>query len=183
MRSVAIRWQRNREANDRVGVGVGMKRARLPGLAAVAAASGTLLIACSNAEDYTATCQRADGSPASWGEGPSRAFEVQAYAGSDHCGWQSTIFLSAGWPPGTVPDTADDIRQFIRDPDDNLIGFPMLGSLDTDIELPSGARFSGYHTDRAELWFGPDDGSTYAYLKLGDRVERWPRPAEIIACE
>ncbi len=58
----------------------------------------------------------------------------------------------------------------------------LLGQLDLDAELPADAQSTGYHTEQAELWFGPDRGDQYAYLDTDRGIERWPRAREPIGC-
>lgn len=115
---------------------------------------------------------------------PGYSPEVHASDGPSHCEWEAAVFLSVGWPLGTSPLTADQARQYLRDPEGAVRGVDdvLLGDLDLDVDLPDEATYSGYATADAELWFGPDGGETYAYLQTDEGVERWPRAGEAIAC-
>lgn len=153
--------------------------------AAVLAGAALLLAGCTGAASlgrFTGTWLDAAGVPAERGQGQDRTFEVSSSTGPEHCEWQSAVFLHVGWPLGTHPDTSADLRQYLRDPQ-SVIGRPqLLGQLDLDSELPEGSRPTGYRTGAVELWFGPDGGDRYAYLRTGQSVERWPRAAEAVAC-
>ncbi len=156
----------------------------LVGVAMLAVAACGWGIAPSSA--FTGAWYGPDGEPAERGDGPDRTFEVAARVGPGHCDWESVVFLHVVWPLGTTykigPD-APPIHEYVRDPVGDLghLG-EMLGQLDLDAELPDDAQSTGYHTDRAELWFGPDGGDQYAYLDTDRRVERWPRAREPIGC-
>lgn len=131
---------------------------------------------------FTAVWHGPDGQPAERGEGSDRSFEVAASKGPPHCNWETAVFLSVGWPLGTSPETAEDMRQYLRDPDGHVSDERLLGELDFDVEMPPDAIFSGYATEEVELWFGPDGGNSSAYLKTQDGTERWPRAEEPVAC-
>jgi heat shock protein HslJ len=127
-----------------------------------------------------------DGEPAERGEGGDRAFEVTADVGHRHCDWESVVFLSVAWPPGATHESGEDfeaVHQYVRDAEGVFSGADWLpDEFDADAELPDGAQDTGYHTDGAELWFGPDDGDRYAYLHTEQGVERWPRAREEVGC-
>lgn len=131
---------------------------------------------------FTAVWHGPDGQPAERGEGPNRSFEVAASEGAPHCNWETAVFLSVGWPLGTSPETAEDMRQYLRDPDGHVADERLLGELDLDVEMPPDAIFSGYANEKVELWLGPDGGNSFAYLKTRDGTERWPRAKEPVAC-
>ncbi len=121
------------------------------------------------------------------GEGPDFTYEVWSRVGPDHCGWQSAVFVSVGWPLGTTqgsrrPDTA---RLYVRDSGTVLppeTQAKLAGTLDTDSELPWGSMDAGYRSGDVQLWLGPDGGEQYVYLMDGWDVERWPRATEPPAC-
>lgn len=127
-----------------------------------------------------------DGSPAERGKSRERTFEVASRTMPEHCDWQDAIILQVAWPLGSTPAIGDstEVRGFIRDPEEVLPELPgaLRGELDLDVELPQGARPTGYRLDEVQLWLGPDNGEQYAYLKRGDDVERWPREFEPIGC-
>jgi hypothetical protein len=105
--------------------------------------------------------------------------ELNTVAGPDHCDWQSVVMMHLGWPLGTVARTVEQSRQFIRDPDGSIEGF--RGQLMTSVELPTDARYTGYHLDELELWLSPSEPDG-VYLRIGNDVERWPRADPVIAC-
>lgn len=135
---------------------------------------------------FTAAWSGADGHPAERGEGRERTFEVSAHVGSRHCDWESAVFLNVVWPLGSTYEIGPDARpiyQYVRDPEAVLgEAADLSGDLVLDSQMPEDAEFTGYHTDQAELWFGPDDGDRYAYLDTDRGVERWPRAREPVGC-
>ena len=115
-------------------------------------------------------------------EGRSVPAEVlTAYRGPEHCDWESTVFLSVGWPLGTRAPNVGRARQYVRDPEGKFAGH-LRSRYDSDAELPRKARYTGYHLDDVELWISPSDSSKAVYLVYTDRVERWPRTKGLIAC-
>jgi hypothetical protein len=38
-------------------------------------------------------------------------------AGRDHCGWERVLLLTIGWPLGRAAHTAEEARQYVRDPE------------------------------------------------------------------
>jgi heat shock protein HslJ len=138
------------------------------------------------ASAFIGTWHGPDGEPAERGDGAD-AFEVTAHVGARHCAWESVVFLSVAWPLGTTYHSGEELgrgmRQYIRDPEGVFSGVDWLPhSFDSDVELPDSAQNTGYHTDGAQLWFGPDDGDKYAYLETERGVERWPRAREVVGC-
>lgn len=127
-----------------------------------------------------------NGDPA---ESGANRFEVRSFAGSEHCGWQSVVFLSVAWPLGSTyvaGSNNSEFRQYVRDVN-GVLGrrsTALLDSLALDTELPAGSVFTGYRsTAGAELWLGPDRGAESVYVVWDDqRVERWPRAEPLIAC-
>ncbi|CAN5889087.1 hypothetical protein BH20ACT7_BH20ACT7_11990 [soil metagenome] len=107
---------------------------------------------------------------------------VNVIRGPEHCDWQSSVWLHLGWPPGTKARTVADVRQYVRDPRGVLPRPVKGGTLSVDIRLPPEAEPVGFRSGQAELWFGSDRGAEVLYVKLPDRVERWPRSREAIAC-
>lgn len=144
-----------------------------------------LLAACSGPpSEFTGTWLRPDEEPAD--RGP-REFEVRSLVGSDHCDWESVVFLSIAWPLGTTYEAGPDappVRQYVRDVEGDLgaAADRLLGELQLDAELPDDARDTGYHTGQgAELWLA-DDADVYVYLVVEGDVERWPRAEPAVAC-
>lgn len=133
-------------------------------------------------ERYGSTWQGPSGAPAERGSGPDRTFEVQTIFGADHCGWEDVVFLSVGWPLGTSPETSEQSRQYIRDENRDIESAPLLSTFDAEVDLPDDSWSTGYKNQVLELWFGPDNGDEAVYLKMEERVERWPRAKEHVAC-
>jgi hypothetical protein len=102
----------------------------------------------------------------SWGE-------LNISAGPEHCNWQSAVFMSVGWPLGTVARRATEAHRFIRDPN-GVVSRELRNALVTAIDLPIDARDTGYRNGDLELWFSPTDPDS-AYLRVKNDVERWPR--------
>lgn len=129
---------------------------------------------------------RADGLVGAQWRGPegnlvsSRVINV--IRGPEHCGWQSSVWMHVGWPLGTQADTAADIRQYVRDPQNVLPDTGTRASLDTGVQVPPDAAPTGYETDGVLLWLGADDGDDAIYIVFDDHAERWPRTAQVIAC-
>lgn len=114
---------------------------------------------------------------------------VQTYGGASHCGWESVVFMEAGWPLGREITSQGQVRQFVRDSEQALregllSTAPLLGTLDLTAELPRDARFSGLHREGNEIWVSESSGDRYVFIKRrGDTVERWPRVQSPIRCE
>ena len=107
--------------------------------------------------------------------------ELNSIAGPDHCGWQSAVMMHLGWPLGTVSQTSDEIRQFIRDPD-RVIAYGVGGELSMQVALPADARATGYRMGEVELWLAASEPQA-AFVRVGDDVERWPRADPVVACD
>lgn len=106
--------------------------------------------------------------------------ELNTIAGPDHCDWQSAVMMHLGWPLGTVSKTADDSRQFIRDPD-GVIDTKLRDKLGTGVALPADAKDTSYRHGELELWLSPSEPDA-AYLRVGESVEHWPRADPLVAC-
>ncbi len=59
---------------------------------------------------------------------------------------------------------------------------PWLVLLDLDAKLPADATYSGYHQGESELWVSESDADEAVYVVRTNKVERWPRTTEVIAC-
>ncbi|CCG04082.1 hypothetical protein [Blastococcus saxobsidens] len=105
--------------------------------------------------------------------------ELESYAGVEHCGWASAVFLHVTWPPGGA-----EWYQFVRDPDGSVSG-ELADRLRTDTELPEDAVPTGYLSDAGtELWLAADVPPGTAYLvDTEDVVEAWPRAEPVIGCD
>lgn len=149
------------------------------------AAVGLVLAACGGPPSaFTGDWLGPDGEPAD--RGP-REFEVRSFMGAEHCDWESVIFLSVAWPPGTTYTAGPGgppFRQYVRDAQGDLgaAADQLVGALELDAQLPDDAAATGYHTDTgAELWLG-QDADEHVYLVVDGDVERWPRAEPPIAC-
>ncbi|MGH2996523.1 MAG: hypothetical protein ACRDM9_09420, partial [Gaiellaceae bacterium] len=109
------------------------------------------------------------------------ALMLVTFPGRDHCGWGSVVFLHASWPPGTAAEFGADVRQYLRDPDGLLGPEPLLTTFDVDSELPAALKDTGYRRGEVELWLSASRAEA-AFLVRRNRVERWPRARELIAC-
>jgi hypothetical protein len=106
---------------------------------------------------------------------------VSTVQGPEHCDWQSTVLLYLGWPLGTHSKSADDARQYVRDPD-GVFSARTVIPFEPDVRLPVGARDTGYHLGDLALWVAHDAGKA-VYIVRGSHVERWPRARPPITCE
>ena len=104
--------------------------------------------------------------------------ELMTSAGPGHCDWQSAVFMSVGWPVGTVARRATEAHRFIRDPN-GVVSRELRNALTTAIDLPADARDTGYRNGDLELWLSPTDPDS-AYLRVNEDVERWPRADQMV---
>lgn len=89
--------------------------------------------------------------------------------------------MTMGWPLGTVPRNDLVARQYIRDPDNRFSKLTMA-EFEDDVALPSDAFDTGYRYGSDELWVSIKSVDRMVFVLRGDRVERWPRARELIAC-
>jgi hypothetical protein len=105
-------------------------------------------------------------------------FTMATSRGAEHCNWESVIFLTVAWPPGSILHVGHDpesVRVFVRDPEE-VYDFDR-GGFSRDAVLPSDAAATGFTQGRWELWTSVEEDG-YAFLVSGDRVERWPEGQE-----
>jgi len=107
---------------------------------------------------------------------------INSYFGPKHCDTQTVVFLVAGWPLGTSTSEVTRQRQYVRDVGHKLPPEVLPHTLDLDAQRPASARFSGFHTEKMELWLSPDDQDRAAYIVMEGVVERWPRATKPIYC-
>jgi len=104
---------------------------------------------------------------------------VHEYAGSAHCGRQTTRVLRTGDPVGVrwdYPWPSGDGVEYVRDPD-QAFGQPELTAGFSAIEaLPADGIDTGLRSLGRELWVSPSDPDA-VYIRDFDGVERWPRGA------
>jgi hypothetical protein len=121
---------------------------------------------------------------AQWRDSKGKAVSdrvIDSYHGPEHCDTQTVVFIDMGWPPGT-PAGAFDKRQYVRDPQAKLPSDYLPRTLDLNARLPADARFSGFSTEKMELWLSKADQGRAAYVVIGKVVERWPRATKPIYC-
>lgn len=105
---------------------------------------------------------------------------VSTGRGPAHCDWQSVVFLHLGWPLGT-DEKMGPARQYVRDPK-GLLSDYIVVPLDLEARLAADAKYTGYHLGDVQLWVSKREARKAVYIVRGDRVERWPRTKEVIAC-
>jgi hypothetical protein len=140
------------------------------------------LIDAAFAADELRTCPSGEfGADADFGDGrrawshPDTGHVIRDIAGPQHCDWQTARFMHLLHPDGSLD------RQYVRDPNGVLGGWPLLDTYAEGVELPDDASDSGYRSPEwFELWFTESD--TAAYVVTPDGVERWPRAREPIGC-
>lgn len=123
---------------------------------------------------------------------PVLGLELYSTGGSEQCGWQSAVIVHLAWPVGTVSQTGNDMRQFIRDPQ-GVISTQLQAELRT-IDLPQAATSArgaagvppnaadtGYRLEGLALWLSPTDPDGIYIVSPGD-VERWPRADPVVDC-
>jgi immunoglobulin-like protein involved in spore germination len=107
------------------------------------------------------------------------------FRGAEHCQWQSVTFMHLGWPVGTVSNSPDQWRQYVRDPlgrfDDGALHVGYL----SDTSLPSDAADTGYHRGPWQLWVSPSQADDAVFVVDADTgaVERWGRATPPILCD
>ena len=105
--------------------------------------------------------------------------------GSNHCQWESAMFMQVDWPIGAGDVALSGGAQFVRDPvglfDDGALRVGYL----SDTSLPSGAIDTGYHRGPWRLWMSPAQADDAVFLVNADTgvVERWGRATPPILCD
>lgn len=117
-----------------------------------------------------------------WTRNGERAseFEITTIAGPDHCGWGSAAVMFIGWPPPRLAPTADDARQFVRDPN-GVMGRRFREDLRRAVRLPPDARSTGFRHGDIEVFVSPSD-DTGIYVVSPRDVERWPVSEPMTLC-
>ena len=103
--------------------------------------------------------------------------EVLALYSDDCPGRESAGFLDVVWPLDEVPGVEEEMRRYVRDPENVMPTTRLLAPYDVASSLPRSAKFTGYSTSDVQLWVGEDD-DIYVYLVAGTRVEALPRAAD-----
>jgi hypothetical protein len=98
---------------------------------------------------------------------------LATYQGPEHCGWQSSRFLSAGIPIGSRSDRAATSARYVRDPENVFGDVATSRGFDPNARLPLTAVDTGFRRDGVVLWAEP--GRPDAVYLVGVGVERWPR--------
>jgi hypothetical protein len=141
-----------------------------------------VVTACSGpGQEFLGPWLRPSGEPTSDDYRADGGFTMASYRGSEHCNWDTVVFLEIAWPPGSVlrlPDDEGSIRVFVRDPNG---AFELdRGGFSSDAALPADAESTGFTRDGWELWTSEEE-DLYVFLVSEARVERWPR-SEMPAC-
>jgi hypothetical protein len=105
---------------------------------------------------------------------------VRLIAGPAHCGYESTLMLTLGWPAGEII-TDDNTRQYVRDPL-HVLQKETLANYIPAMALPDGAYFSGFAYQGDELWVANETVGTQIYMVRDGTVEQWPRAQRPIGC-
>jgi hypothetical protein len=108
--------------------------------------------------------------------------ELDASGGPSHCGWDSVTMLNIGWPLGTRSTSADQDRQYVRDPNRTLQSATLSGTLARNPTLPADARDTGYRYGALKLYLAASDENSYAYVIAPADSERWPRSIPMTLC-
>lgn len=108
---------------------------------------------------------------------------IVVVGGPSHCGWESAAFLAVGWPLGTsTTKSGSTTRQYVRDPEGLFSSFPELqGQFVPETSLPEDSEFTGYRTEKMELWLTPSQPDA-AYIVFDQAIERWPRAEPELGC-
>lgn len=114
------------------------------------------------------------------GSTPVSSDVIQTFVGPQHCDEQNSVLLVLGWPLGTAQNMVD-ARWYIRNPPEFVLQLTTT-SFSADVMPPPDARFTGYRNNDLELWLAPSDQDQAAYLKTGDRFERWPLSRQALMC-
>jgi hypothetical protein len=108
---------------------------------------------------------------------------INSFSGPGHCGWDTVVFLDFGTPLGSTMPFAADRQRFIRDPYGDLNRYgKQADDLQTDIELPTDAKFSGYTLQDNELWILEATTGSEVYIVNIESVEKWPRMDPTVGC-
>jgi hypothetical protein len=105
---------------------------------------------------------------------------VSFIRGHDHCGWESVLFLTVGWPIGTEIDRYQP-HQYVRDPERVLRDWP-VAPFDPNAQQPADAVSTGITNGRVTLWTSASEGADAIYVVGDSFVERWPRAEQVVAC-
>jgi hypothetical protein len=106
-----------------------------------------------------------------WNEVDKTVISARDYLGT--CNWETALFLEVGWPLGTVADTPDTTRLFVRDPD-GIFADAESVAFEAQAELPVDAINTGFHRGTWELWTSATIADKAAFLVNGNTVEKWP---------
>lgn len=94
------------------------------------------------------------------------------------CGAGHAAVLTLGQPLGAAIDPL--VRhEYVRDPEGEFLAQGwMTAPYQANATLPAGAAYTGWTNGNVEVWVNPDELAEAIYVKRGDLVERWPRPAK-----
>ncbi len=106
---------------------------------------------------------------------------IDLFRGPEHCDWQDAMMLHIAWPIES-DKSGQDLRQYVRDPDNVLPNDRKQADYLEQTALPQRAEYTGYHTGTAEIWTDPATADELLYLVAPDHVEQWPRTDPPILC-
>ena len=147
-------------------------------------------VGCSSDSELVGAWEDAQGRKLPDGVPGGEPLVLHVLAGTEHCGWQSAVFLHVAWPIGKRTQTAAHIRQCIRDPN-GVVDPELATEFEPDTLLPEDARSTGFHRGEWELWMSRSQAERYVYLVNDNTVERWPsstfvsadrRVGELVLC-
>jgi hypothetical protein len=95
-------------------------------------------------------------------------YELNAYAGSKHCSWESATFL-----------VLDGITYVGNPPSDLVPGYVPAG-FSRGLAVAASAHDTGYHREGKKLWTAADRKS--AYVGSPTDAELWPATVKDITC-
>lgn len=121
------------------------------------------------------------GIPWTVGEGDVPGSVIALIVGPAHCGYESVLLLTVGWPLGRAATTSDQARQYVRDPD-GTVDHLTLGGFEPSVLLPGDAAFTGYRYGDDQLWTSPGTVHEAVFYVRAGVVERWPRAPELLGC-
>ena len=107
---------------------------------------------------------------------------IATAAGPEHCGMQSATFLTLGWPPPSSAPTAQNARQYIRDPRNILGGTNLKAGLEMHVKLPATATSTRLTYGKLTIYVDQSDQDRAIYIAGEHETERWPRSDPMTEC-
>lgn len=110
-----------------------------------------------------------------WTDRAGRAvptYELSSAAGPQHCNWQHMTFLHV----------RGEQNAYLRNPDPDLLDEYFAEDWDPHASLPSDAYDTGFSRGTQHLWLSADRHRAYVGEVGAERVEMWPRTAQLLGC-